>query len=101
MVNHGILFYHMGKGTSPNFSRNMSGVWKIIDFRHLSRRICESSMHKRDTDGDQELIGDRHSIVVDIFICTWTADICVQGSALRCVVVYNRLPITVKLELVN
>ena len=27
------------KGTAPNFSRNRSGVGKIVDFRHLSRRI--------------------------------------------------------------
>jgi len=29
------------KVTSPNFSRNRSGVGKIVDFRHLSRRISE------------------------------------------------------------
>jgi len=27
------------KGTPPNFSRNMSEVGEIVDFRHLSRRI--------------------------------------------------------------
>jgi len=27
------------KGTLPNFSRNRRGVGKIVDFRHLSRRI--------------------------------------------------------------
>ena len=26
----------------PNFSRNRSGVEKIVDFRHLSRRISET-----------------------------------------------------------
>jgi len=26
----------------PNFSRNRSGVWKIVDFRPLSRRISET-----------------------------------------------------------
>jgi len=30
------------KGTPPNFSRNRSGVGKIVDFRHLSRRISET-----------------------------------------------------------
>jgi len=33
------------KGTppiSPNFSQNRSGVRKIVDFRHLSRRISET-----------------------------------------------------------
>jgi len=30
------------KGTPPNFSRNKSGVGKIGDFRHLSRRISET-----------------------------------------------------------
>ena len=29
------------KGTSPNFSWNMSGVGKIVDFRNLSHRISE------------------------------------------------------------
>ena len=28
--------------TPPNFSRNRSGVGKIVDFRHLSRRISET-----------------------------------------------------------
>ena len=26
----------------PNFSRNKSGVGKIVDFRHLGRRISET-----------------------------------------------------------
>ena len=30
------------KGTPPNFSRNRSGVGKIVDFRHLSSRISET-----------------------------------------------------------
>jgi len=30
------------KGTPSNFSWNRSGVGKIVDFRHLSRRISES-----------------------------------------------------------
>jgi len=30
------------KGTPPNFCRNSSGVGKISDFRHLSRRISET-----------------------------------------------------------
>ena len=30
------------KGNTANFSRNRSGVRKIVDFRHLSRRISET-----------------------------------------------------------
>jgi len=30
------------KGTPPYFSRNSSGVGKIVDFRHLSRHISET-----------------------------------------------------------
>ena len=33
------------RGTPPNFSRNRSGVGKIVDFRHLSRRISETVQH--------------------------------------------------------
>jgi len=29
------------KGNTPNFSRNRSGVGKMVDFRHLSHRIYE------------------------------------------------------------
>jgi len=31
-----------GTGNTPNFNRNRSGVGKIVDFRHLSRRISET-----------------------------------------------------------
>jgi len=35
------------KGNTSNFSQNGSGVEKIADFRHLSRRISETVQDKK------------------------------------------------------
>ena len=40
-------------GNTPNFSRNRSGVWKIVDFRPLSRRISE-------------MVRDRIQVAIDL-----------------------------------
>ena len=45
------------KGTAPNFSRNRSGVGKVVDFRHLSRHMSET-------------VQDRVQVAIDHYMCT-------------------------------
>jgi len=65
-IDPNIMDLHTTKGTPPNFSRNSSGVGKIVDFQHLSRRRPISEMVQDGPSCYWPLIG---ICIVGIYIC--------------------------------